>query len=155
MSMRSEQEHVAFNEVTATINAALTRYAKSMHAAIMGSTVDLRERLAQQDLIRHYSRADEETMQRLVDVCDQIDTRHRNFGRPADAMAAALELMKAGVSVEEIIDTHLTAAEQVADGLHCTLVDAALLVAQASAQFRLDARSLQFLPGFVKLVKDT
>ena len=153
--MRSEQEHIAFNDVHDAINRALDRYTKQMHAAIMDSTVDLRERLNQQDLIRHYSRTDEETMRRLVDVCDQIDIHSRNFGRPADAMTAALELVKAGVPLEEIIDTHLDAAEDVAGPLRCSLVDAALLVARASHAFNLDRRSIQHLSSFVQQVKDT
>jgi hypothetical protein len=161
--MRNEQEHIAFNDVHDAINRALGRYAERLHLAIMSTPLaaelaaaDLAAAVEAQTKIRVYAEADDDTMSRLGDVCDQVDNRTRFTARPrGEAVVAALELVRAGVSMEEIIDTHLTAAEQVADVLHCTLVEAALLVAQASAQFRLNAGSVQHLPGFVKLVKDT
>ena len=108
------------------------------------------------ELIQAYTGADDATMMRLMATCDRIDNRACLTARPwGEAMPAALELVKAGVPLEEIIDHHLDAAEDVAGALHCTLADAALLVAQASHAFRLDASSIQLLPSFVKQVKGT
>jgi hypothetical protein len=161
-------------EEAAAVNEALTRGAARIHQAIVGPDgydcsgfVDQTKKTPESrsyrdgrgqmlDLIQHYTRADDETMIRLCRVCDRIDDRTIATARPrGEAMPAALELVKAGVSIQEIIDTHLIAAADLAEALRCTLVDAGLLVARASAAFRLDARSIQFLPAFVKQVKDT
>jgi hypothetical protein len=142
------------------VNDALSRGIAHIQQAIFDQAETKGHLTRQEKLVRRYTRADDATMIRLMITCDRIDnhalsTTRRRGEAMGTAMGAALELVKAGVPIDDIIDTHLDAAEDVAEAARCTLVDAARLVAQASAVFNLGAGWIQHLAAFVKQAKAT
>jgi hypothetical protein len=104
--------------------------------------------------LKALTHADDKTVAHLVDATYlQVPSWQRD-----DAKAAVLELIKSGISAEEIITTHLSACADIAS-LGYSMTDAAQMVAAASTQFDLgdpqsDRQSIRLLASFVRLVAE-